>query len=259
MAIELYNDGHHVCMMFEDLVDEKCEQDDCAVQANQFLIVTDGHGALIDPGGNMTYNGLRMGMHKYFQPNKLEYILASHADPDIVASLNKWLVATECKVLVSRLWARFVPHFCSIGNAVGRVVAIPDSGMRIPLGNTTIIAIPAHFLHSEGNFQFYDPISKILFSGDMGTSLVESRTIAEPVSNFKAHLPTMEPFHRRIMASNKVCRYWTNMVRQMDVEWIVPQHGRSFKGKDMIKQFLAWVDNLQCGVDLMTQENYRVP
>ena len=256
MSIELHRDPQHACLMFTDLVPE----DAAAVQANQFLLVDHGVGVLLDPGGNMTYNGLRMGMHKYFQPSKLEYILASHADPDIVASLNKWLVATECKVLVSKLWARFVPHFCNIGNAAGRVIPIPDSGMIIPLGNTIIKAIPAHFLHSEGNFHFFDPVSKILFSGDMGESMIDDpRTIAEPVTDFKAHLPAMEPFHRRIMSSNRACRYWVNMIRQLDVEWIVPQHGQSFKGKDMIRQFLNWVEKLECGVDLLTQDNYRIP
>jgi flavorubredoxin len=46
--------------MFDDLVDDSVGD---AVQANQFLIVDNGHGALIDPGGNMTYNGLLMEMH----------------------------------------------------------------------------------------------------------------------------------------------------------------------------------------------------
>jgi flavorubredoxin len=59
------------------------------VQSNQLLIVTDGHGALIDLGGNMTYNALMMSMGKYFHFKSLEYILASHQDSDIVASINK--------------------------------------------------------------------------------------------------------------------------------------------------------------------------
>jgi flavorubredoxin len=259
MTIELFNDGRHACLMFEDLVEDDCDEEHCAVQSNQFLVVTDGHGALIDPGGNMTYNSLVMGMHKFFPARKLEYVLASHADPDIVASLNKWLVHTDCKVAVSRLWARFVPHFCGVGNTDGRIVAIPDEGMNIRLGNTSLLAIPAHFLHSEGNFHFYDPRSRILFSGDMGASLVSAKAAAAPVRDFDAHLPAMEPFHRRYMNSNKVCRLWVNMVRQLDIDWIVPQHGRSFQGKPMVKRFLDWVENLQCGVDLMTQANYRVP
>ena len=256
MAIELFNNGKHMCLMYDDLVDDSTDE---AVQANQFLIVDNGHGALLDPGGNMTYNGLLMEMHNKFPPKNLDYILASHADPDIIASINKWMIHSDCKVIISKLWARFVPHFCSVGNASGRVVGIPDEGMNLPLGQTIIKAVPAHFMHSEGNFQFYDPISKILFSGDMGASLVPHDAADTPVEDFKSNIKFMDGFHRRYMISNKINRYWVNMVRTMDVEMIVPQHGRMFKGKKMVNEFLSWIEALPCGVDNMTQANYKVP
>jgi len=256
MAIELFNNGTHQCLMFDDLVDDSTNS---AVQANQFLIVDNGHGALIDPGGNMTYNGLLMEMHNYFPPKKLDYILASHADPDIIASINKWMVHTDCTLMISKLWARFVPHFCNAGNMEGRVQGIPDEGMVFPLGNSLIKAVPAHFMHSEGNFQFYDPVSKILFSGDMGTSIVDHDSADTPVDDFKAHIPLIDGFHRRYMVSNKICRYWVNMVRQHDVEMIVPQHGRTYQGKKMVNEFLNWIENLPCGVDNMTQAHYAMP
>lgn len=242
--------------MFNDLVDDGASR---AVQSNQFLIVTDGHGALIDPGGNMTYNALMVAMGKYFHFRKLEYILASHQDPDIVASINKWMVGTECKVLAPAVWERFLPHFCGVGNTENRIIPIPDQGMNIVLGDSVIKAIPAHFLHSEGNFQFYDVTSKILFSGDLGASLVPQDLASIPVTDFNAHLATMLPFHQRYMTANKICRMWAQMARSIDIEAIVPQHGRPFIGKPIVAQFIAWVENLQCGVDLFTQQNYIVP
>lgn len=256
MAKELFNNGHHVCIVFNDLADKSSSE---AVQSNQFLIVTDGHGALLDPGGNMTYNALMVGMGKYFHFRKLEYILASHQDPDIVASINKWMIGTECKVLAPAIWERFLPHFCGVGNTEGRIISIPDAGMNIELGNTIIKAIPAHFLHSEGNFQFYDVTSKILFSGDLGASLVPADLAVESVTDFKAHLPAMLGFHRRYMTSNKACRFWANMARGMEIDAIVPQHGRPFVGKEMVSQFISWVETLECGIDLMTQDHYKVP
>jgi hypothetical protein len=52
------------------------------------------------------------------------------------------------------------------------------------------------------------------------------------------------------MASNKVLKLWANMVRQLDIEMIVPQHGAIFKGKEMVERFINWIENLQVGVDL---------
>ena len=40
---------------------------------------------------------------------------------------------------------------------------------------------------------------------------------------------------------------------------IVPQHGAIFKGKDMVKRFIEWIENLEVGVDLLTQDIYKVP
>jgi hypothetical protein len=85
MPLELYRDKHHACYMFTNLI----EEDGQAVQANQFLIVDGGTGAIIDPGGNLAYNELYMGMSKHFSPQHLSYLIASHADPDIIASLDR--------------------------------------------------------------------------------------------------------------------------------------------------------------------------
>ncbi|MCB6183776.1 MBL fold metallo-hydrolase [Leeia sp. TBRC 13508] len=256
MAIELYNDGKHVCLMFTDLVDDEADH---AIQANQFLIVDNGHGCLIDPGGNMTYNALRMAMYEHFQASELDYVFASHADPDIVASVNKWLVHTDCKVAVSKIWSRFIPHFCTIGSTEGRIIPIPDPGMHFKLGASRIVAVPAHFLHSEGNFQFYDSVSKILFTGDMGASLVAHEDAGKPIESLEKHVPYMKPFHQRYMCSQKIVRYWADMVRRLDVEWLVPQHGSPIKGQKMIEEYLNWVVEIPCGVDIMTQNNYQLP
>ncbi|KXB28943.1 MBL fold metallo-hydrolase [Dechloromonas denitrificans] len=256
MGVELYNDGKHIVHAFYDLVDDSPTG---AVQSNQFLIADHGHGALIDPGGNMTYSGLLMDMQQYFPSRDLDYILASHPDPDIIASVNKWFIASHCKVLISNLWTRFVPHFTNGKDISGRIVGIPDQGAQIALGQCKIIALPAHFLHSEGNFQFYDPIAKILFSGDLGASMVPHELAAEPVSDFASHVRFMEGFHRRYIVSRKVARFWANMVRQLDIEQIVPQHGSRFAGKAAVNDFISWVEGIECGVDLMTQAHYCVP
>lgn len=252
MSVELFNNGEHICVVFRDLVSGE------AVQANQFLVFDNDHAALIDPGGELTYSRLFMGISDYMNVKTLDYVVASHQDPDIVASLNKWLVGTDCKVVVPALWERFIPHFTRPGKLKGRVVSIPDEGTNLALGNIQLKAIPAHFLHAEGNFQFYDPISKILFSGDLGANLPPDKDLDIPVRRLSEVMPYMDGFHKRYMNSNKVCRYWAAMARTLEISMIVPQHGRAFMG-EAVGDFIAWVEQLECGVDLMTQDNYRVP
>jgi flavorubredoxin len=255
MAIELFNKGDHKCLMFTDLCDEGGE----AVQSNQFLVVNGDTGAIIDPGGNLAYTDLYLSMTRHFPPHQLSAILASHADPDIIASLDRWMTATsEAKLYISRIWERFAPHFCKPGKTAGRIVGIPDAGMRISIGRGELIALPAHFLHSEGNFQFYDPVSKILFSGDLGVSMGTGADAKRPITALADHLPRMEAFHWRYMVSNKVLRHWAQMVRKLPIDMMVPQHGSPLQGK-AVGEFINWVQTLPCGIDLMSDAHYAVP
>ncbi|MFN3297022.1 MBL fold metallo-hydrolase [Caldimonas sp.] len=254
MFIELYHHKGHQCLMFCDTCVEHGE----AVQANQFLIVDDDTGAIIDPGGNLAYSELYLGMTRHFPPHQLSAILASHADPDIIASLDRWMTATTAPVYISRVWERFVPHFCKPGKTAGRVIGIPDAGLRIRVGRGELWALPAHFLHAEGNFQFYDPISRILFSGDLGASMGRQVDPRQPVTSLSAHIAAMEGFHRRYMVSNKVLRLWARMVRTLDIAMIVPQHGAPMAGA-AVREFIEWVQDLSCGIDLLGDAHYSVP
>lgn len=255
MPIELYRDSTHACLMFCDLVEEHGQ----AVQSNQFLIVDHGTGAIIDPGGNLAFNELYLTMSRHFSPQKLTYLLASHADPDIIASLDRWLTSTPAKLLISKVWERFVPHFTKVGKTDQRIVGIPDAGGRIPLGHGQLWLIPAHFLHSEGNFHFYDPISKILFTGDLGVSMTSGQEASRPVTSLAAHIPKMEAFHRRYMVSNKILKLWVQMARQLDVNMLVPQHGAPISGHQAVHEFYDWAESLRCGIDLFDDRNYQIP
>lgn len=255
MSVELYSSKSHTCLMFTDLVDEG----GAAIQANQFLIVDNGEGAIIDPGGNLSFNELYMSLMQHFKPQELRYLLASHADPDIIASLDRWLTSTSATLVIPHIWARFAPHFAKADKTEGRVLGVPDAGALLPLGRCELLMLPAHFMHAEGNLQFYDPVSRILFTGDLGVSLTSGTRAQQPVTELAPHIPLMEGFHRRYMVSNKILRLWVNMVRDLPISMIVPQHGAPIRGEQAIRDFFHWLENLECGIDLFTQENYQIP
>ena len=247
MPIELFNRDGHRCLMFTDLTDAGGD----AVQSNQFLIVDGDTGAVIDPGGNLAYSELYLGMTKFFPPSKLTALIASHADPDIIASLDRWTTATQAHIYISQVWERFVPHFCKAGKTTGRIVGIPDAGMRIRVGRHDLLALPAHFLHAEGNFQFYDPVSRILFSGDLGVSLGSGEQARTPATALAPLLPRMEGFHRRYMASPAAFKAWAAMARKLDIEILAPQHGAMLVGRENVRRFIDWIEALPCGPELL--------
>ncbi len=117
--------------------------------------------------------------------------------------------------------------------------------------------MPAHFLHSVGNFSFFDPVSRILFSGDVGSSMISRGVPFAPAENFADYVHRMEAFHRRYMGSQRVAKMWADMVRRLDHEMIVPQHGLPMD-RWSIPAFLDWLSDLRCGIDLMDENIHRV-
>ena len=111
---------------------------------------------------------------------------------------------------------------------------MPDNGGVLPLGKSDLWLVPAHFLHSEGNFRFYDPVSRILFTGDLGVSVVSDTQACMPVTDLGPHIALMEGFHKRYMVSNKVLHLWVRMARQLDISMLVPQHGSPIQRKSAI-------------------------
>ncbi len=225
------------------------------VQANQHVIVNNGVGMILDPGGHKVYTKLFSMLSSEMKINALQHIFFSHQDPDIIASANGWLMVTSADAYLSALWMRFIPHFGVDELVVERINPIPDEGMVITVGEAQMKVIPAHFLHSAGNFQLYDPIAKILYSGDLGASLDMPYSFVE---DFDAHVPYMEGFHKRYMTNSKALKTWANTVRQLDIDIIAPQHGAMFPNKELSHRFIDWVDGLTCGTDLLP-DKYAIP
>lgn len=249
-ALVLHDSPDHKNVLLEDFSDGGL-----AVQANQHLIIDGSEGMILDPGGHKVYSKVLAATLATLGRARLKYIFLSHQDPDIVAAVNGWLMTTDAVAYVSTLWVRFVPHFGLDRLVQDRLLPVPDEGLRLKLGGRELLLLPAHFLHSCGNFHVYDPTSKILYTGDLGASLGAP---GQEVADFEQHIPSMEGFHQRYMQSNRALRAWTKMARGLDVDIIAPQHGLLFRGKHMVQRFYDWCESLSCGIDRM-EHIYKVP
>ena len=104
----LYNDGHHKCIAFS------MPAEDESVPSNQFLIIDGKEAAIIDPGGDLTFTPLTLQITKFTSMDNIKYVIGSHQDPDILASMPRWLIHLQnTKLLIPTLWERFLPHYNS--------------------------------------------------------------------------------------------------------------------------------------------------
>lgn len=235
----LYQGKHHKWIVFarDPAKPEKI------IDTNQYLIVNDKESVLLDPGGIELFSPMLAGVLSHIELDKLTTLFASHQDPDIISSLGLWdKTIPNAKLYAPWLWEEFIRHF---GMENIQFMPIKDEGGDFMLGSTNLKFIPAHYLHSSGNFNVYDPEAKILMSGDLGAAL-EPAEAPMFVEDFAKHIPKMEYFHKRWMPSNRAKMNWIARVRELDIDMMAPQHGRIFKG-DSVGEFLAWFEKLDVG------------
>jgi len=219
------------------------------VPTNQYLIVNNGKGILLDPGGFGLYPKLSERLLKYLDSTEdLVAIFLSHQDPDVAGGVGTWLrVFMDAKVYMSHVWYRFIPHY-NIDDP-SSFISIGDNGGIIKVGNADLVIVPAYFNHSPGNLNLYDPISNILFSGDIGAGAQGCPHNDIWVADWPIYKRCITPFHTRYMSSNKTLRLWVNYVRDLNPNIIAPQHGYLYSG-DNVNNLLDFLWELKCGVDI---------
>ncbi|KJY81416.1 flavoprotein [Vibrio galatheae] len=236
----LFRDGEHRWVMFA----RDPHKPEKIIDTNQYMIVNKQQAILLDPGGIEMFSSMLSSVVKEVPTDHIKYLFASHQDPDIISSLGLWDKALPSATLYSPwLWEGFIRHF---GMESISFSPIKDEGGHLSLADIDIEFVPAHYMHSSGNFSVYDKKAKILMSGDIGAAL-DAPDAPLFVEDFEAHIPKMEYFHRRWMPSNQAKSAWIKRVSALDIEMICPQHGGIFKGENVSK-FLAWLDELNVGI-----------
>ena len=244
-ATKFFDDGHQWFMFGRDP-----EKDESIIDTNQYMITTGSRTLLMDPGGIEVFAPMLGAILHHTKVDQITDLFASHQDPDIISSLGLWDQALpHAKLHSPWIWEGFIRHF-GMNNI--QYEPIPDEGSSISLGSLTLELIPAHYLHSSGNFNVYDPKAKILMSGDIGAAL-EATEAPLFVDDFEEHIPKMKMFHQRWMPSNRAKNDWVKRVRKLDIEYMAPQHGRIFKG-DNVNLFLDWFEKLEVGLAVQIQD-----
>lgn len=215
------------------------------IDTNEYVIQSSDDVLLTDPGGSEIFPAVFSAVTDIVDARNIKSLFASHQDPDIISSLSLWMeLNTDVKCYLSRLWTSFVPHF---GGREDTFIHLPDEGAEIPLGNIVLRAVPAHYLHSAGNFNLYDAEAKVLFTGDIGAALMPHDLDYLYVDDFDQHIQYAEGFHRRWMASNTAKKSWCEHARELEIDMLCPQHGAIYKGEN-VPRFIDWFDQLEVGI-----------
>ncbi len=236
---ELWNNGTRRWVV----VARDPERIDHLIDTNEYAMVTATETLLTDPGGFEIFPMVFAALAGELDAHQIQHIFASHQDPDVISSLSLWLLFNpKIRCHLSWLWQTFVPHF---GGERETFQPIPDEGGVLSVGGVHLEVVPAHYLHSSGNFHLYDREARLLFSGDIGAALLPP-TSGLFVTDFDQHIAHAEGFHRRWMGSNEAKRDWCERAAALPIDLLCPQHGAIYRGAD-VGRFINWFADLDVG------------
>lgn len=240
-AISLYERGSHRWFV----IARDPDKPNCLIDTNEYVVTNAGAALLTDPGGLEIFPAVFSAVSEVIDPAQIGRIFASHQDPDVISSLALWLEFNpNLRCHVSALWKSFIPHF---GGDENTLLSIADGGAELDLKGLTLQAMPAHYLHSSGNFHLWDAEAQILFTGDVGAALLPHESQDIFVRDFSTHIRHAEGFHRRWMGSNAAKRNWCERAAKLPVDMLCPQHGAIYQGDDVMR-FINWFDELKVGL-----------
>lgn len=246
----IWQDNDHRWLAFA----QDPERPDNVIDTNQLVVTSEDATMMLDPGGVELFPAMAAAVTQEVAVDRLRHLFLSHQDPDVASSLPLWrqLCGEGMAVHVSWMWTGFLSHF----DSTTRFEPIPDHGCEVHLSKSVRLhLLPAHYLHSSGCFNVYDPRAKVLFTGDIGAAILPREALTDIwVADFDAHIRYMEAFHRRWLGSREARDRWVAMVRRLDVEVLAPQHGLFFRGPD-VTRFLDWLADLPIasGLDAFDQ------
>lgn len=215
------------------------------LQCNTYLRTFRGDGQTyhwcIDPGSQVDYAAIRKHLIALIGEIKaIRLFSINHQDPDVVGNLTfltrenpdmAGLTTEDTWRLVRHL--RLHPKKMYFANKVGH------DHVKLP-GKHRIEIVPTPFCHFRGAVAFYDPESRILFTGDLFAGLNQPGRVQLYAE--EDDWPGIAQFHQIYMPSRSAVAFAIRQIRALKpaVRIIAPQHGSFSAASSCIPSWSAW-------------------
>lgn len=222
-------------------------EDGSPFQCHAYVLDVGSCAVLFEPGSSAFYPKVMQKVIQVVPLPRIRYIVVSHQDPDLCASLPDWKRALPSPVRVvthSRSWVlvqhygvHFAPYLVDQEN--WELSLTPDRSLRF---------LFTPWCHCPGSFVTYDPETRTLFSGDLFGAITYRWTF-QAGNGYKE---AMRSFHEDYMASTRHLRAALHKIARLPLDRILPQHGSLILEEP--QRYIQALRTLRCGLDLLQDE-----
>jgi len=207
---------------------------------NSYIVKGSQKTALIDTVDPAKEKELLANLEK-LKIDKIDYVIASHAEQDHSGSIPKMLeLYPDAKVVTNPKCQKMLMDLLSIDDS--KFIIIED-GEILPLGNKTLQFIFAPWVHWPETMLTYLKEDKILFTCDfLGSHLASDKLFVEDEKT--VYIAAKRYFAEIMMPFRTTIRKNIEKISELEVDIIAPSHGQVYKNPEfIISAYKDWISD----------------
>lgn len=206
---------------------------------NAFLVL-DEKVTLIDTVKAPFKDHLLSRISSVIEPEKIDYIISNHAEPDHSGSLAAIINAVKPeKVFASVAGKKALEMHYSLDIEIDAV----KTGDEISIGQDTVKFIETKMLHWPDSMFSYLAGEKMLFSQDaFGMHLAGSKLFANEYDNSLLYWEGQKYYANILLLYSKKIKQLIDKLPELnlDIECVAPDHGPLWRGQQDIAKVISW-------------------
>jgi flavorubredoxin len=199
---------------------------------NSYLVVGRDKAALVDTVNPGFEDVLLRKISQILPPEKLDYVIMNHAEPDHAHGISKVMgVARNAKLVATKMGVSMADVLFNIPG--DKAIAVKE-GDVLTLGGKTLRFIEAPWLHWPETMFTFDVEDQILFSCDFfGAHLASDNVYADEIGGLL--LPEAKRYYAEIMMPLAAsARKALDKVKVTETRMIAPSHGPIYRNPETI-------------------------
>lgn len=215
------------------------------LNCNSYLIADGEQGVLIDPGSVRDFEQVYKNVSLVMDPERISHFILHHQDPDLCSAIPLFEKKGIIRPLVTHWRSSVIIFYYGVE---GPFHLIDRNGFQLTLASGRVLRfLHTPYLHFPGAIVTWDEQSKILFSSDLFGAFFIDESLQELFAG-PDYIEAMKAFHEHYMPSNELLRPIMEILLNMEIEMIAPQHGSIIREK--VSAHICALRDLECGVFL---------
>lgn len=216
------------------------DDETAGLRCNPYLILDGDEAVFIEPGSVPHFPIVRRKVLSVVDPRRIKTIIVSHQDPDLCAAIPRFeeIIGPDLKIATHSRAAILIQHY----GLRSPFYHVDQNGWRLTLkSGRELKFIFAPYLHFPGMFMTYDPVTKVLFSGDLFGAFSYDWSLYAGEYYDEA----MKAFHENYMPAREILARAMAKLDGLEISLIAPQHGSIIR--DNPRRYIDILRNLDCG------------